>query len=59
REAKELITHSAAFSINNPNKLKETLNLMLDKNLRHKAGSAAKRYVEQNIGATQVILSKL
>lgn len=59
REAKELINLNAAFSINNPKELKEILNLMLDKNIRHKAGDTAKRYVEQNIGATKVILSNL
>ncbi len=59
REAKELINLNAAFSINNPKELKEILNLMLDKNIRHKAGDTAKRYVEQNIGATKAILSNL
>lgn len=58
-EAKELIALNAAFSINNSQQLKEVLNCMLNEKLRHKAGSAAKQYVEQNIGATQTILSNL
>jgi 3-deoxy-D-manno-octulosonic-acid transferase len=59
REAKELIALNAAFSINNSQQLKEVLNRMLNEKLRHKAGSAAKLYVEQNIGATQTILTNL
>lgn len=58
-EAKELIALNAAFSINDSQQLKEVLNRMLNEKLRHKAGSAAKQYVKQNIGATQTILTNL
>jgi len=57
REARELISNDAAFSISNSEELKSKLDLLTsDIQLLENAGKAAKKYVEVNTGATDKII---
>ncbi len=51
REAAELIAHAAAFEIAGTASLTETLRHLTDPLLRHRAGAAARAYVEAGRGA--------
>jgi 3-deoxy-D-manno-octulosonic-acid transferase len=57
KEARDLIAGGAAHSINNAEELKIKMDHLLnDPEQLSKAGNAAKKYVEENVGATQKIL---
>jgi 3-deoxy-D-manno-octulosonic-acid transferase len=57
KEARDLIADGAAFSINNAEELKIKMDHLLnDSEQLSKAGNAAKKYVEENVGATKKIL---
>jgi 3-deoxy-D-manno-octulosonic-acid transferase len=59
-EAKELIKEGAAFSISNSNELISVFNnLVNNTETRNSAGTAAKEFVLDNIGATDRILGEL
>jgi 3-deoxy-D-manno-octulosonic-acid transferase len=57
KEARDLITEGAAFTVNNAEELKTKMDHLLnDPSELSKAGNAAKKYVEENTGATQKII---
>jgi len=57
KEARDLIKEGAAFSITNSEELKIKMDHLLnDPSELSKAGNAAKKYVEENLGATQKII---
>jgi 3-deoxy-D-manno-octulosonic-acid transferase len=57
KEARDLINEGAAFSITNSEELKIKMDHLLnDPSEISKAGNAAKKYVEENLGATQNII---
>ena len=59
REARQLIQENAAFAISNYANLQEKLNkLLTDNHFLKKTGENAREYVKNNMGATDVILSK-
>jgi 3-deoxy-D-manno-octulosonic-acid transferase len=60
KEANDLIAIGAGFSINDDSSLKKAANhLISDEALRTAAGQKARDYVQQNIGATDTILSAI
>ena len=57
KEARDLIKEGAAFSITTSGELKTKMDHLLnDPSELSKAGNAAKKYVEENLGATQRII---
>jgi len=57
KEARDLITEGAAFTVDNAEELKTKMDHLLnDPSELSKAGNAAKKYVEENTGGTQKIL---
>lgn len=56
KEASDLIALGAAWSINNFNDLKLIVDKLQDRNFREASGKKAKDYVENNTGATKMIL---
>ncbi|MBD0332817.1 MAG: 3-deoxy-D-manno-octulosonic acid transferase, partial [Chitinophagaceae bacterium] len=57
KEARELISAGAAFSISNSTELRQIVNKLLNnKELLHQSGEAARMYVQQNMGATEKIM---
>jgi 3-deoxy-D-manno-octulosonic-acid transferase len=57
KEARDLIQNGAAFSVSNGEELKIKMDHLLnDPEQLSKAGEAAKKYVEENVGATQKII---
>lgn len=58
-EARMLIAEKAAFSIRNEDELLKRMNELQDRNLRDESGSAAKKLVQNNTGATDAIFSYL
>jgi 3-deoxy-D-manno-octulosonic-acid transferase len=57
KEARDLITEGAAFTVDNAEELKTKVDHLLnDPSELSKAGNAAKKYVEENTGGTQKIL---
>ncbi len=60
REAGELISAGGAFSINNSNEMKRTMDrLTSDSRYRAVASDAAKTYILNNTGATSLVIEKL
>ncbi|MDR0873815.1 MAG: 3-deoxy-D-manno-octulosonic acid transferase [Prevotellaceae bacterium] len=61
REARQLIRENAAFAIADYPTLQEKLNklLLYDDDFLRKTGDNARRYVQQNMGATEIILSEI
>jgi len=60
KEARDLITEGAGFSIANERQLKSIAESLLnDNNALVKAGQSAQKYVQQNIGATQNIVDHI
>ncbi|MFD0794266.1 3-deoxy-D-manno-octulosonic acid transferase [Mucilaginibacter litoreus] len=58
KEARDLVELKAAFSINNKQELNAIAEmLMCDDNVRHAAANLTRNYVEQNTGATEVIIN--
>ncbi|PRY54554.1 3-deoxy-D-manno-octulosonic-acid transferase [Arcticibacter pallidicorallinus] len=58
-EAKMLISEKAAFSIKNEEELLEVMTKLQDSEFRKGRGSAAKRLVSENTGATEAIFTYL
>ncbi len=57
KEAKELITFKAAFSVRSTDELKAVINnLIEDKEVMNKSGTRAREYVKQNGGATELMI---
>ncbi|MGV6945659.1 3-deoxy-D-manno-octulosonic acid transferase [Sphingobacterium kyonggiense] len=59
QEAKDLIEIGAGFSISNAEELNQVFNAMLVEAKRIPAATAAKNYVQQRAGATQIIMKYL
>jgi 3-deoxy-D-manno-octulosonic-acid transferase len=60
KEASDLINIGAGFSVTDEASLKKVMSdLVRDDNYRTSAGKIAGDYVEQNIGATEAVLSKI
>ena len=60
KEATDLISLNASFSIKNYNELKEILEkLIFDKNLLQECSSTAQQYVYRNKGATEKIINSI
>lgn len=59
QEAKDLIEIGAGFSISNAEELNQVFNAMLVEVKRIPAATAAKNYVQQRAGATQIIMKYL
>ncbi len=60
KEANDLIALGGAFSINTSDELISTTeNLFQDKGFYKKSSGICIKYVEENIGATEIILSKI
>ncbi len=60
KEARDLIHLGAGFSISNQNQFNViTTALMVNKNYRQLCGGQAKKYVQENTGATEIIMKKL
>ena len=58
QEAKDLIDIEAGFSISNQDELNEVLNeLTGNRNQQEEAAKKAKTYVDENVGATEIIMS--
>ena len=55
REAKELISEGAAFSIKDQDELKDVMARLQDPVFRTKSGQTAKKYVKDHTGATEII----
>jgi len=59
KEAHELINLGGGFTINDYESLKSTFNQLLhDSTFLKEAGNCAKRYIEENSGATEIIFNK-
>ena len=56
KEAEDLVTIMAGFSISNQYELKTIFEELKDEGKRKEFGLAAKKYVQQNAGATQIIM---
>ncbi|HUH33120.1 MAG TPA: hypothetical protein VLZ28_04150, partial [Daejeonella sp.] len=56
QEAKDLIRIEAAFSIKNEGELNNVFEKLRNEHFREQCGSKASKYVEENTGATQMIL---
>ena len=59
QEAIDLVTLMAGFSISNYLELKQVFDSLLDDAFRQEASEAAKKYVQQRAGATQIIMKYL
>lgn len=59
REAKELISEEAAFSIKDQDELKAIMFRLQDPAFRTKAGDTAKKYVKDHTGATEIIFRQI
>lgn len=59
QEAVDLITLMGGFSISNYEELKQVFMSLLDESFLKKSGNAAKKYVQQRAGATQIIMKYL
>ncbi|HYK77337.1 MAG TPA: 3-deoxy-D-manno-octulosonic acid transferase, partial [Daejeonella sp.] len=59
KEAKDLIKLGSAFSIKNYSELNTVMEKLTDENYRCQKGIAAKKYVESNTGATEIILNQI
>lgn len=60
QEARDLLTIRAGFSIENQEELNEVLdNLTKDEKQRDNSATKAKEYVDQNVGATKIIMDKV
>lgn len=56
REASDLVSENAAFSINNAEELKNIITKLEDENFRTTAGSFCRNYIHKNAGATEKIM---
>ncbi len=59
REAKELISEEAAFSIKDQDTLKDIMSRLQDSAFRTQAGETAKKYVKDHTGATELIFQHI
>lgn len=59
KEAEDLVTIMAGFSISNQEELMALFEILQEEQNRKEWGAAAKRYVQQNAGATQIIMKYL
>ncbi len=60
QEAKDLINIGAGFTISNQQELNTTLDrLTKDKTQREESARKAKKYVDENVGATKIIMEKV
>jgi 3-deoxy-D-manno-octulosonic-acid transferase len=60
KEAKDLVSFKGGFSINNQEELNDILNrLLTEEDFRKHSGEIAKNYVEENIGATNIIMDEV
>jgi 3-deoxy-D-manno-octulosonic-acid transferase len=60
KEAKDLITIGAGFSVTDGSSLKKVMtDLVSNEELRNVAGQKARDYVKQNVGATDTIIAKI
>lgn len=59
KEAKDLIEVHGAFSVKDLSELKSSASKLIDENLIAEAGKAAKNYVDNNTGATSIILQQI
>src|SRR5690606_3789604 len=59
QEAVDLLVLGAGFSIGNKEELQKVFGHLMDTEKRKTAGEAAKKYVQQRSGATQIIMKYL
>ncbi len=60
KEAIDLVYLKGGFTINNQEELNKVLNqLISEEDFRKQSGEIAKNYVDQNIGATQIIMNEV